>query len=285
MRRPRETASQLHMAIGRTHGRSRHAQQHRAHSLLVERGIQLSRPQVYRVVHQRPERISLQMMAALCDILGCGVEDLVTVTASDVRRRKASSSSRPRRHPTSSNSTRRCGLAEPGCWAMTISPNRRSTKRGRPLVTDGRFRCSRCQRMANQRRASWPGEDLCSSCFYTAMRNRGVCPSAVTTACFPAWPSTAIGGRSACRARESPVDFTCRRCGTEGDLYRRGTCARCALRDDLTVMMIDGAHDPDAMTPSSMRCVGSTGPPASSPGNSPPGSKNCWPAWPAGTSR
>ena len=63
--------------------------------LLLERGIQLSRPQVYRVVYRRPERISLQMMAALCDILGCGVEDLVTVTATDVRRRKASSGSRP----------------------------------------------------------------------------------------------------------------------------------------------------------------------------------------------
>jgi len=33
------------------------------------------------------------MIAALCDILGCGVEDLVTVTAADVRRRKASASS------------------------------------------------------------------------------------------------------------------------------------------------------------------------------------------------
>ena len=43
--------------------------------LLAERGIELSRPQVYRVVHQRPERVSLQMIAALCDILGCGVED------------------------------------------------------------------------------------------------------------------------------------------------------------------------------------------------------------------
>jgi DNA-binding Xre family transcriptional regulator len=61
--------------------------------LLAERGIELSRPQVYRVVHQRPERVSLQMIAALCDILGCGVEDLVTVTAADVRRRKASASS------------------------------------------------------------------------------------------------------------------------------------------------------------------------------------------------
>ena len=58
---------------------------------LAERGIQLSRPQVYRVVHQRPERVSLQLMAALCDILGCGVQDLVTVTATDVRRRRAAS--------------------------------------------------------------------------------------------------------------------------------------------------------------------------------------------------
>jgi DNA-binding Xre family transcriptional regulator len=59
---------------------------------LAERGIGLSRPQVYRVVHQRPERISLQLLAALCDIFGCGVEDLVTVTATDVRRKKAASS-------------------------------------------------------------------------------------------------------------------------------------------------------------------------------------------------
>jgi len=30
--------------------------------------------------------------------------------------------------------------------------------------------------MANQRRAAWPGEDLCYSCFSTAMRTRGACP-------------------------------------------------------------------------------------------------------------
>ena len=67
--------------------------------LLVERGIQLSRPQVYRVVHQRPERVSLQMIAALCDILACGVDDLVTVTAADVRQRKASASSQTAPRP------------------------------------------------------------------------------------------------------------------------------------------------------------------------------------------
>jgi DNA-binding Xre family transcriptional regulator len=59
---------------------------------LAERGIQLSRPQVYRIVHQRPERMSLQLLAALCDIFGCGVEDLLTVTATDIRRKRAASS-------------------------------------------------------------------------------------------------------------------------------------------------------------------------------------------------
>jgi DNA-binding Xre family transcriptional regulator len=59
---------------------------------LAERGIELSRPQVYRIVHQRPERISVQLLAALCDIFDCGIEDLLTVTATDVRRRRAASS-------------------------------------------------------------------------------------------------------------------------------------------------------------------------------------------------
>ena len=81
--------------------------------VLVERGIELSRPQVYRVVHQRPERVSLQMIAALCDILGCGVEDLVTVTAADVRDAKRPPARRQCRDPTWSSSTKRCVLAAP----------------------------------------------------------------------------------------------------------------------------------------------------------------------------
>ena len=55
---------------------------------LAERDITLSRPQVYRLVTQRPERISLQVVAALCDIFDCGPDDLLTVTAADARARK-----------------------------------------------------------------------------------------------------------------------------------------------------------------------------------------------------
>lgn len=55
--------------------------------LLRERGIDLSASQVYRVVTQRPERVSLKLLAALADIFCCGIEDLLTVTAADAGRK------------------------------------------------------------------------------------------------------------------------------------------------------------------------------------------------------
>ena len=130
---------------------------------------------------------------------------------------------------------------------MTINPNRPARKRGRPLVTNGQVRCSRWQRMTNQHRASWLGEDLCYSCFYAAMRTRGICPRCGHEGVLP---GRDLDGddQPICRSCAGiSGDFTCRRCGTEGDLYRRGTCARCALREGLTVLMIDGAHDPEAI--------------------------------------
>ena len=47
--------------------------------LLAERGITLSREQVYRLVTGVPERLSLATLAALCDILGCQPGDLIEV--------------------------------------------------------------------------------------------------------------------------------------------------------------------------------------------------------------
>ena len=45
--------------------------------LLAERGVVLSREQVYRLVAKVPERLNLSVLAALCDILGCGPGELV----------------------------------------------------------------------------------------------------------------------------------------------------------------------------------------------------------------
>lgn len=45
--------------------------------LLAERGVQLSSTQVYRLVTGVPERLNMQVLAALCDILECTPADLI----------------------------------------------------------------------------------------------------------------------------------------------------------------------------------------------------------------
>ena len=44
---------------------------------LAERGIKLSSSQVYRLVVERPERLSLKILMALLDILDCTMDDLI----------------------------------------------------------------------------------------------------------------------------------------------------------------------------------------------------------------
>jgi DNA-binding Xre family transcriptional regulator len=44
---------------------------------LKERGITLSSSQVYRLVVERPERLSLKILMALLDILDCTMEELI----------------------------------------------------------------------------------------------------------------------------------------------------------------------------------------------------------------
>jgi DNA-binding Xre family transcriptional regulator len=55
--------------------------------LLAERGVVLSREQVYRLVAGVPERLSLLTLAVLCDILDCAPGDLIEpVTAATARK-------------------------------------------------------------------------------------------------------------------------------------------------------------------------------------------------------
>jgi DNA-binding Xre family transcriptional regulator len=60
--------------------------------LLDERGITLSSSQVYRLVVERPERLSLKILMALLDILDCTMDDLIEPVAAagaTTRKRKA----------------------------------------------------------------------------------------------------------------------------------------------------------------------------------------------------
>lgn len=48
---------------------------------LHARGVFLSREQVYRLVVKAPQRINVDVLAALCDILGCTAADLLVLRA------------------------------------------------------------------------------------------------------------------------------------------------------------------------------------------------------------
>ena len=72
--------------------------------LLAERGVELSREQVYRLVTSQPERINVYTLAALCDILECQVGG-----SSSRSPRPARPAKRP---PEPERTQRGC---EPGC--------------------------------------------------------------------------------------------------------------------------------------------------------------------------
>ncbi|MFJ2868231.1 helix-turn-helix domain-containing protein [Kitasatospora sp. NPDC087314] len=52
-------------------------------------GRRLSSSQVHRLVSGTPERLSLPVLAALCDILGCTPTDLIATSAENLTARRA----------------------------------------------------------------------------------------------------------------------------------------------------------------------------------------------------
>lgn len=78
--------------------------------LLAERGIELSREQVYRLVTQPPQRLSMDTLAALCDILACSPNDLIEITTVNTTVRKTGTDTTPRPAPE----VRRTTIRRPG---------------------------------------------------------------------------------------------------------------------------------------------------------------------------
>jgi DNA-binding Xre family transcriptional regulator len=78
--------------------------------LLAERGIELSREQVYRLVTQPPQRLSMDTLAALCDIFDCDPNDLIEVTTVNETIRKTGTDTETRPPPT----VRRTTIRRPG---------------------------------------------------------------------------------------------------------------------------------------------------------------------------
>ena len=62
--------------------------------LLAERGITLSRVQVFRLVTQPAQRLAMDTLAALCDILDCTPNDLIEIETVNLEVRKTAGQSR-----------------------------------------------------------------------------------------------------------------------------------------------------------------------------------------------
>lgn len=65
--------------------------------LLAERGINLSASQVHRLVTSIPERLSLPILAALCDIFAVDAAELIRTDATSAGVRKTAAGDRPAR--------------------------------------------------------------------------------------------------------------------------------------------------------------------------------------------
>lgn len=146
----------------------------------------------------------------------------------------------------------------------------RNTQRGRPQTT-GQCPCARCGRRAGKFRAHWPEGGIC---FTTAMRVNGICPRCKTERLLPG-PINDPDGPMCADCAGIGADFHCRHCGAEGEIFRRGICARCALRDELSEQILTNAppENCDAAGRLVEALCAAVRPKASSPGSAPPRSR------------
>ncbi len=85
--------------------------------LLAERGIELHYTQVYRLVTGTPERLNMQVLAALCDILDVTPADLISTDAHDGAQRTRRTAAGGRSGDPDTADTRR-PCAPTGAWIV-----------------------------------------------------------------------------------------------------------------------------------------------------------------------
>ena len=200
--------------------------------LLRDRGIDLSASQVHRLVTGTPERLSLQVLAALCDILGCTPAELIATTAENAGVRKTATGDLPA-PPRPSRSS---GPARPAS-CPTHEPRLHHRRAVRTLAQD-RVRPLRRARLVRRPLA---GRTRLPDLLTTGPSGHGA--PAPAAAADRALPGLRPGdGTPICtglrRLLRCPI--ACSRCGHEGKLHGGRLCTRCTLTDRLTELLDDG---------------------------------------------
>jgi hypothetical protein len=103
--------------------------------------------------------------------------------------------------------------------------------------------CARCGRERTPR-VTFPDGPVCWRCYIDATSTVGPCATCNTERLLV---GRRADGAAVCRdCGGVHTDFRCPRCGGEAEIYRKGSCLRCCLRDDLTTLLDDGTGQPSA---------------------------------------
>src|SRR5439155_13075602 len=104
-------------------------------------------------------------------------------------------------------------------------------------------RCGDCHRPYGH----WPEGLVCEYCARLGMRTSGTCAKCGHVGALPGLDDKRSPICRVCSGISLPLD--CLRCGAEGQLYRAGTCIRCALADDVDLLL----GGPQGIIPSPLR--------------------------------
>ena len=191
--------------------------------LLADRGITLSSVQVRRLVTQTPERLSLPVLAALCDIFGITPAQLIATRAESVPARRPPP-------PAGGGCRRRPERAAPGpgpaaSWVMTqpaACDEADDVRSGAAAVDRGPAPGAG----APPPTGAGPRGTSAGRCLTAALAAAGTCPGCGDRRLLPGRGPTGRG--SAATAPASPREFRClRRCTETG---MAGGWAPAALR-------------------------------------------------------
>jgi hypothetical protein len=107
--------------------------------------------------------------------------------------------------------------------------------RARTREDPARFRpCVRCG-VCYPTYGYWPEGPVCEHCVYKAKQVAGVCPGCGHEGILPGYDAESRPICRSCSGISLPID--CTRCGAEAWLYRAGTCWRCALAEDVDLLL------------------------------------------------
>ena len=189
--------------------------------LLRERGVELSASQVYRLVTDKPERLSMKVLIALCDILDCTPADLIDPYAE---------AGRP---PQDRGRARRGGGGAQARPAAGTGPHpRRGIRPGMPRPRrrqpdPARFPpCARCGQCYPGGAGRWPEGRVCKYCYLQARLRTGTCAGCGALTSLPGL--NAAGQPPCTRCSGIPARFRCG-CGREVTAGERGRCWWCVL--------------------------------------------------------